>query len=79
MAGNITKITVQITGFGHTFPDDVDILLVGPGGQNAIIMSDVAANVSVSGVNLTLDYAAANNMPANGPLVSGTYKPTDIN
>ena len=37
----LTDINVTLTGWNHTFPDDVDILLVGPGGQNLILMSDV--------------------------------------
>src|SRR6185503_401523 len=53
--------------------------LVGPGGQNAIIMSDVGGATAVSGLTLTLDDAAASSLPNAGPLVSGTFKPTDVN
>ncbi|HKS42191.1 MAG TPA: HYR domain-containing protein [Blastocatellia bacterium] len=76
--GVVSHVTVTLNNFGHTFPDDVDVLLVGPGGQNAIIMSDVGGVISVSGVTLTLDDAAATNLPAMGPLVSGTFKPTNL-
>src|SRR6266508_917026 len=38
--GTVTKVTVTINSLTHTFPDDLDFLLVGPAGQNAIIMSD---------------------------------------
>src|SRR5262245_20434302 len=37
MTGNITNITVGIYNITSTFPDDVDILLVAPGGNNLII------------------------------------------
>ena len=37
--GNIRKVRVSFLNHSHTFPDDLDMLLVGPGGQNAIIMS----------------------------------------
>jgi len=75
----IAKVTVQINNFGHTFPDDVDMLLVGPGGQNAIIWSDVGGTgpPGASGINITLDDAAASSLPDAGPLVSGTFKPTN--
>jgi subtilisin-like proprotein convertase family protein len=75
--GSVTKVTVNLNNLNHTFPDDIDILLVGPGGQNAIVMSDVGGNVPAVNVNLTLDDAALLALPDNGPLVSGTYQPTN--
>jgi subtilisin-like proprotein convertase family protein len=71
---------VRVTLFvSHAFPDDLDIMLVGPGGQNAIIMSDVGGDVDTPGyVSITLDDAALNSVPDAGPLVSGTFKPTNI-
>ncbi len=77
LIGNIRKVRVTV-GLSHTFPDDVDILLVGPGGQNAIIMSDVGGNIDATNVVLTLDDAATDGLPDNGPLVSGTFKPTNF-
>ncbi|HXT11943.1 MAG TPA: hypothetical protein VN873_10315 [Candidatus Angelobacter sp.] len=74
----ITKVTVQLTGFAHTFPSDVDIVLVGPGGQNAVLMRDTGGQEAspVTNVDLTLDDDAAENLPVDSPLVSGTFKPT---
>ena len=60
----MTKVTVRLNNLTHTFPADIDILLVGPGGQNAIIMSDVGGGDDVTGITLTLDDAAANPMPS---------------
>jgi subtilisin-like proprotein convertase family protein len=76
LAGTVTKVTVALNGLTHTFPADLDILLVGPGGQNIIIMSDVGGGDDVTNINLVLDDAAANPMPA-ALLTSGTYKPTN--
>jgi subtilisin-like proprotein convertase family protein len=76
--GTVTKVTVKLKGLSHTFPDDIDILLVGPGGQNAIIMSDVGGATDITGVTLTLDDLAASSLPDNGPLVTGTFQPTNI-
>ena len=68
----ITHVQVKLNGVTHTFPDDIDILLVGPGGQNAIIMSDVGGgNPGTTGVTLTLDDFAATSLPDAGPLVTG--------
>jgi uncharacterized repeat protein (TIGR01451 family) len=78
LSGTVTNVTVNLNGLNHTFPDDIDILLVGPAGQNAIIMSDVGTLNDVVNVNLTLDDAAATNLPDAGQIVSGTFRPTNI-
>lgn len=77
LLGSVRKVRVTLN-VSHAFPDDVDILLVGPGGQNAIIMSDVGGGDDVNGVNLALDDAAANDLPDGGPLVAGTFRPTNF-
>jgi len=33
MTGGVTQLRVRILGLSHTFPDDIQLLLVGPGGQ----------------------------------------------
>ena len=70
--------SLELLGISHNWPDDIDMLLVGPGGQNAIIMSDVGGSVVAAGVNLKLTDAAATSMPDAGPLVSGSFKPTNV-
>jgi len=77
VGGTITKVTVKLNNLSHTFPSDIDILLVGPGGQNAIIMSDVGGGDDVSGIDLTLDDAAVSNLP-DSLLTTGTFKPTNL-
>lgn len=39
-ARSIQKVTVTLNGLSHTFPDDLDILLVGPDGRTVLLMSD---------------------------------------
>ncbi|HWD90880.1 MAG TPA: hypothetical protein VG938_00895 [Verrucomicrobiae bacterium] len=75
----ITKVTVSLFGFAHTFPSDVDIVLVGPQGQNAIVFSNVggqATKIPVTNIDLTLDDDAGASLPTDSELVSGTFKPT---
>jgi hypothetical protein len=75
----VTKVTVQIHGFAHSFPADVDMVLVGPGGQNVVLMGNVGTlNLPqpVTNIDLTLDDNAPTGMPLNTDLVSGTFKPT---
>lgn len=78
MTGTITKVDVALNNLSHSFPDDVDVLLVGPGGQRAILMSDVGGNPDVSGINLTFDQSAGA-LPDATQIVSGTYRPTNFN
>src|SRR4029434_9183584 len=72
----IAKVTVKLNLLSHTFPSDIDVLLVGPQGQTAIIMSDVGGSTPVNGITLTLDDAAASPLPA-GVLTTGTFQPTN--
>src|SRR5262249_30194093 len=74
--GSVCTITLTLNGFTHTFPDDVDILLVGPGGQKFVVMSDAGGNIPVSGLNITLADAAASSLPDATGLATGTFKPT---
>ncbi|MFT3910329.1 MAG: S8 family serine peptidase [Ferruginibacter sp.] len=69
------KILVRLNQFSHTFPSDVDILLVGPGGQKFILMSDVGGSNPAIGANIVFDDDAATQVPAT--IVSGTFKPTN--
>jgi hypothetical protein len=78
--GKIVDLNVHLNNFNHTFPDDVDILLAATQlpGLNAIIMSDVGDNIDAVNVNLVLDDQAPTALPDAGPLVSGTFQPTNI-
>ena len=77
MTGAITDVNVTITGLSHTFPDDIDMLLVGPGGQKIILLSDAGGPGDVTNINITFDDEAASS-PSNGQfLVSGSFKPSN--
>jgi subtilisin-like proprotein convertase family protein len=76
-AGTVSHMTVKLNGFRHTFPDDADLLLVGPGGQNAIVMSDVGGSDDTQNVDLTLDDLAGGPLPDSGPLFSGAFQPAN--
>ena len=75
--GTITRVTVSLIDFSHTFPRDVDVLLAGPAGQTCVLMSDVGGSTDVVNVTLTFDDSGAT-IPTPGPMVSGTYKPTNV-
>jgi len=77
VTGTVNRVIVQLLGFNHTFPGDVDVLLVGPGGQKVILLSDVGSSFDVVNVNLTLDDTAAASLPVSTLITSGTYRPTN--
>ena len=77
-AGTVTKVTVTIYGLTHARQNDLDILLVGPLGQKALLMSDIGGGVSVANVNVTFDDAAGVFLPTSAvAITTGTYRPTD--
>lgn len=77
LTGTITDVNVTINGLNHTFPDDLDILLVGPDGQKIILLSDAGGPHDITNLTITFDDQAAS-FPANGDtLVAGSFKPVN--
>jgi uncharacterized repeat protein (TIGR01451 family) len=77
LTGVVSKVTVTLTNLTHSFPSDLEMLLVGPGGQKAVLMATVGGAYAITNVTLILDDAAASLLPARAQIASGTYKPTD--
>lgn len=74
--GSIRDVNVKLNDFSHTFPDDVDVMLVGPTGQAVILQSDAGGGDDADGLNFTFDNEAADWLPNHDTLTSGTSKPT---
>jgi len=77
MTAAVYKVTATLSNLSHTFPDDLDILLVGPTGRATFLMSDAGLNFNASGVTLTFDDDAATPIPNSDQLVSGTFRPAN--
>ena len=73
--GTIAKVTLTLNGITAPNPDHVDLLLVGPSGQKFLFMGDAGGANPMTGVNLTLDDAAAAQLPDSTAISSGTYRP----
>lgn len=73
----IADINVSLNVYSHTQPADVDVLLVGPQGQTALIMSDVAAASKANNDSLLLDDQAAAQLPSQDDITSGPFQPTN--
>jgi hypothetical protein len=71
--------SVELKAVSHTFPDDIDIMLVGPAGgtQNRSIWSDAGGSGDIAAINITLSDDAATALSDAGPLASGTFKPAN--
>ena len=64
---------MTLTGLSHTYPDDIDILLVRPGASaNATVMSDAGGSLDVTAVNVTLDDEAASPLPDTAQITTGS-------
>jgi subtilisin-like proprotein convertase family protein len=77
MVGPVSKVSVKLNNLNHTFPGDVDMLLVGPGGQKFIILSDALGTSDWVNTTYTLEDAAAALVPSSGAVVSGSFRPTN--
>ncbi|MFN2505694.1 MAG: beta strand repeat-containing protein [Acidimicrobiales bacterium] len=62
---NLGKVTVTLKNVTHEFPDDIDVLLVGPAGQNLVLVSDAGTNTS--NVTATFDDAAPGQLAQAAP------------
>jgi subtilisin-like proprotein convertase family protein len=72
---NPTALTLTIKGLSHAFPDDIDMLLVGPFGQKMIVQSDAGGNADAVNVTYTLSDAGETALPDSIVLLPGTYRP----
>lgn len=77
--GFVHSVTVTLEGLNHNSPDDLDILLVGPGGspKKVLLLSDAGGNIPLSNGRIVFEDGAAGLVPDNGPLVTGSYRPTN--
>jgi subtilisin-like proprotein convertase family protein len=75
--GSIATLTLTLYNISHTWPDDLDILLVGPSGVGVVVFSDAGGGHSMTNITVTLDDEAPYPLPYQGAIPSGTYRPTD--
>lgn len=75
VTGSVSALRVKLNGISHTYPDDVDIFLVAPGGQVCAIMSDAGGGTGLTNLNLVFDNAAATIIPDATAIATGTYRP----
>ncbi|MEP7213310.1 MAG: Ig-like domain repeat protein [Acidobacteriota bacterium] len=75
LGGSISKVTLTMNIGSALTPDHNDFLLVGPGGQKFMFMSDAGGTTDIVNQTITLDDAAATALPDSTAIVTGTYRP----
>jgi len=76
MPGLITSVSVSVLGLNHSFPADVDILLVGPAGHKVILMSDAGGSFPIDEANVTFADGFPP-VPNSAQIVTATYSPAN--
>jgi hypothetical protein len=72
LSGEITRVTVTLSNASHSFPDDLDILLAGPHGQNVLVMSDAGGSNGLGNVTLTFSDGFGPHLQIRGRLPAAT-------
>lgn len=76
--GVITSIELDINGLFHADPEDLDIFLISPFGDDINIMTDLGDGDPLLGVNLTFSDNASAPPPSGSQIFSGTYQPEGL-
>ena len=71
----VATVRATLHGLTHESAADIDALLVGPGGQDTLLMHAVCGGPQ-SSRTLTFADAASASLPASGACPTGTYRPT---
>jgi hemolysin type calcium-binding protein len=79
LPGTVARASVTLRGIAHPAPDEIDALLVGPGGQKELLISDACGTgaTPLTGQTFTFDDLGPA-LTSTGPCASGTYKPTNF-
>jgi hypothetical protein len=74
----VTKVTVTINNFNHTWPNDVGVALRGPGGQICVLFNNAIGGSGGGVTNRTYTFDQAfPPLPTSGFPPSGTYGPNN--
>jgi hypothetical protein len=77
LPGPVLHMRAAIGDGVHTDPQDMDVLLVAPGGEHAMLMSDACGTPDLELGQLAFDDDAAAYLPIGSGCESGLFKPTN--
>jgi len=78
VTGVVSEATVYFFGLSHTFPSDINALLVSPAGTNVLLMAHAGTNYSITNLTLFFDDTGMP-LPQSSPIYPGTNRPTAYN
>jgi Ca2+-binding RTX toxin-like protein len=78
LAGVVSDVNATLVNINHVNPDDIEALMVAPGGQTTVLMADAGGTINSVNDTIILDDSATFPVPDSGGLVNGaTHKPAD--
>jgi large repetitive protein len=77
LRGDASQVVVTLSGVSHSYPDDIEVLLLAPTGQKIKLMSDAGGSADLNGVSLSFSADALSHLPESSIIYPGTYLPTD--
>ena len=76
VTGFVHSVTMTLQDVTHSFPSDINVLLVNPAGASTLVMSHAGGAHGITNVTLTFDDAAALHLPNSAQITNGTYEPS---
>jgi hypothetical protein len=70
----LKKITVTLNTISHSYPKDIDVMVVSPFGRALILMSHCGGDTPASGSTITFDDDAPDTLSPDSFLGGGTFK-----
>ncbi len=74
--GVVIQVTATLSNLNHTYPKDIDALLVSPTGLKTYLMAHCGGQIGVNNTTLTFDDSTNAVLPYASQITPGTYRPT---
>lgn len=74
LSGTVGNVTATLVNAGHTYPQDISALVVGPDAQNTALLMAGAGTAPMEAATVTFDDNAATALPP-GQILTGAYRP----
>lgn len=76
LTGVVAKVQVSLKSLTHSYPDDLDALLVNPSGTSVMLMSDAGGSFPLADVTIQFD-VPGRLLPNSTQITAGTYAPSN--